>query len=169
MKRFFTGLLALCFLAPSIAFAAVAAESRLQVKNIEYPSSEKRIVRFLCTGNIDNTDLSANGLKFIRGWYLYEVTAYPESGGTAPDAADVMIYDANGMDLLGSVDGGTTPYRGAGLIHATLTRTCIPDKYIANTGTHQPFFPVIMNTITLDVDNQGTAAATFYVDLIFVR
>jgi hypothetical protein len=80
-----------------------------------------------------------------------------------------MIYDANGMDLLGSADGGTTPYGGANLIHATLTKMSLPYYYDTNLGTQKAYFPMITGTLTLDVDNQATASANWTVVLTLVR
>ena len=121
------------------------------------------------TGAISNTDTNAENTAAITGWYLYRVQAYPTSGGTAPDAADVMIYDVAGEDLLGSEDGGTTAYNGLNLIHATLTRSTIPDLYIPRAGVHQAFYPGITGALTLDVDNQATASADWTVVLTFTR
>jgi hypothetical protein len=136
--------------------------------------SETYTITFTCTGDasdgtIPNTDTNAANTALIKGLYLYQVIAYPTSGGTAPDAADVMIYDANGMDLLGSVDGGTTPYAGANLIHATLSQTCFPSMYLVKTTSHVNYFPIVTGALTLDVDNQGTNSANWTIVLVFVK
>jgi hypothetical protein len=98
-------------------------------------------------------------------YYLYTVAAYPTSGGTAPDAADVFILDAKGEDLLGSADAGTTAKNGLNLIHATLKKTTFP----YSTYLQQAYFPFIINNLTLKVSNQATNSANYTIELIFVR
>jgi len=121
------------------------------------------------TGAIANTDTSAANTSWIQGWYLYKVEAFPTSGGTAPDVADVMVYDSDGLDLLGSEDGGTTAYAGLTLVHATLKRTCVPNLYLPRAGLHVNYYPMITGTLTLDVDNQATVSANWTIVLTFVR
>ena len=148
------------------------------------------IVRFVCigdaaAGSIPNTSTD-NGYyptgqttttitDFITGKtaggigsYLYEVRAYPTSGGTAPDEASVFILQ-NGRDLLGSVDGGTTAYRGSKLIHATLEMMTGGDYYNLGLTTHSPWHHKITGALTLKVIDQATASADWTVDLVFVR
>ena len=141
-------------------------------------------VKLVCTGSPDdgalpNTAISANitataqGVRYltdvmslIQGThYLYTVAAYPTSGGTAPDTADVFILDANGEDLLGSVDGGTTANKGLNLIHATLKKTTMPYSHYLSMF----YYPAVSGTLTLKVSNQTTASANYTVELIFVR
>lgn len=127
-------------------------------------------VKFACTGDssngsIPNTALSSLYLKEIIGLYLFTVSAYPTSGGTAPDAADVFILDGGGEDLLGSADGGTTANKGANLIHATLKKTTYPYSYQAGAF----WFPAINTGLTLKVASQATASANYTIELVFVR
>ena len=128
-------------------------------------------VRFSCTGDgsdgsIPNTVLSSHAMSILlRGFYLYTVTAYPTSGGTAPDAADVFILDAAGEDLLGSADGGTTANKGANLIHATLKKTTLP--YSHYLSTH--YYPAVTGALTLKVSSQGTASANYTVEAVFIK
>ena len=128
------------------------------------------IIKFVCTGAADNgsvpdTATSAANTAFIDGMYLYTVSAYPTSGGTAPDAADVFILDANGEDLLGSVDGGTTANKGLNLIHATLKKTTMPySAYLGNA-----YYPAITGGLTVKVANQATPNANFTIELTCVR
>jgi hypothetical protein len=126
-------------------------------------------VRFTCDGVPSNTSITQQTLAIIGGMYLYTVEAWPVASGTAPDAASVMIYDANGLDLLGSEDGGATPYNGLNLIHATLTRITFPNLYIPRAGGHSSYFPLISSILTLDVDNQGAAGADYVVELTFIK
>lgn len=171
-------ILFLCFvflLIPTLLFAAGASVTQTQtvVRNSDgYPVSQT--LTFICTGDnatgaIANTDTSSANTALITGWYLVSVDAYPTSGGTAPDAADVMIYDANSLDLLGSEDGGTTAYAGLTLLHATLPRRCLPNLYLPRAGIHVNYYPVITGTLTLDVDNQATNSANWTVVLTFAR
>lgn len=130
------------------------------------------VVTLTCTGDagdgsIPDTDLAdATMAELLGKYYLYSVSAWPVSGGTAPDAADVFILDANGEDYLGSADGGTTAgTAGANLIHATLKKTTYPYCYHDSSFF---LFPVT-STLTLRVANQGTAEADYVVELIFGR
>ena len=100
---------------------------------------------------------------------LYQVEAYPTAGGTAPDAADVFILDADGMDLLGSVDGSTTAYRGLNLIHATLKYATTPDIYHLGQTAHADYHPVVTEALTLKVSNQATARADWTIVLTFIK
>lgn len=131
---------------------------------------DARVLTFACTGDssdgsIPNTAISAANLTYLTGYYLYTVAAYPTSGGTAPDAADVFILDANGEDLLGSVDAGTTANKGANLIHATLKKTTLPYSHYLSSA----YYPAIINALTLKVLNQATASANYTVELTFVK
>jgi hypothetical protein len=96
--------------------------------------------------------------------YLYCITAYPTSGGTAPDAADVFILNAQSEDLLGSADNSTAG-NGANLIHATLSRTTLPKLYLPAVN----FYPVVNGILTLQVSNQATNDANYTVVLTFVK
>jgi len=138
-----------------------------------------RIITYAFTGDssdgsvpdIDSDDYSSGGRTYtnlIRGWYLYEVQAYPTSGGTAPDAADVCVLDADGLDLLGSVDG-TTAYNGLNLIHATLKSIAQPDSFDRPHTAHVDYYPIIKSALTVTTANQGTGSSEWTVELIFVR
>lgn len=117
-------------------------------------------------GSIPDTALSSDITALIAGThYLYSVSAYPTSGGTAPDAADVFVLDANGEDLLGSVDGGTTANKGLNLIHATLKKTTLP--YSAYLSAH--YYPGVTGALTLKVLNQATVSANYTIELLFAR
>ncbi len=123
-----------------------------------------RKIRFLCTGDATNgaiPDTVFNSDGIITGWYIYCVSAYPLAGGKAPDAASVFILDANGEDLLGSPDGGTTAANGLNLIHATLKKTCLP--YVAHTGAN--FYFPITGALTLRVSGQATVSANWVIEV----
>lgn len=127
-------------------------------------------VKFTCTadnedGTIPNQAITTANMNKLKGQYfLYLVSAYPVTGegSTAPDAADVLIKDAAGFDLLGSTDGSTA-VKGAGLIDATLKKTVAP--YLSSAPAY--YFPPIMSTLTLVVSGQATHSATYVVELTF--
>ena len=128
-------------------------------------------ITFVCTGStvdgsIPDTALSTANLALVEGThYLYRVTTYPTSGGTAPDAADVFVLDSAGQDLLGSVDGGTTANKGLNLIHATLTKSAFPYE-----PTMGAFYTAPVNgSLTLKVSNQATISANYTIEMIFSR
>jgi hypothetical protein len=166
MKRFFLALLIL-FISPGLLFAAGSCTQT----NPEAYTGGFTIIRLVCTGDssdgsIPNTALSAANLAIVQGThYLYTVSAYPTAGGTAPDAADVFILDANGEDLLGSTDGGTTANKGANLIHATLKKTTWAYSHFLSSA----YFPPVIGSLTLKVSNQATASANYTIELVFVR
>lgn len=120
------------------------------------------MVKFVCTGDSTNGTLptqtfSSSAMSLIQ-WtnYLYTTTAYPTSGGTAPDAADVAVL-MNGEDLLGG--------KGVNLLHATATYTTFP--YSTFMSTYR--YPMIINALTWTLANQATNSANFTVEFIFVR
>ena len=154
-----------------LSFTGTAWAAGSVVVSQQVVSNFSKQVIFTCTGDastgaITNTD---TGKYDLSGWYLYRVITYPTSGGTAPDAADVFILDANSLDLLGCEDGSTTAYQGLNLIHATLARSAIPDLYIPRAGLHQPYYPLITGPLTLKVANQGKASANYTVVLELVK
>jgi hypothetical protein len=120
------------------------------------------LIKFVCTGDsgdgsIPNTDVSAANMALILNKaLLYSVTVYPTSGGTAPDAADVSVYQA-GVDLLGA--------KGVNLIHATATQHISP--YSTFKGEY--YYPAITGTVQLRVANQATASANYTIELQFLR
>jgi hypothetical protein len=117
-------------------------------------------------GSVPNKSLSNTSLSEILGThYLYTISAYPTYGGTAPDAADVFVFDENGEDLLGSSDGGSTANKGLGLIHATLKKTTIPYSHYLSS----PYYPSVTGNLTVKVTNQSTASADFTIEMVFVR
>lgn len=174
MKRLISiSILVICLLIPSLGWAAVVCpQSIAQISKGVYE------VTFLCTGDgsglVTNTptlDKGSNGGVLngkIRGGYLYSVTAFPTSGGTAPDAASLFITDKNGLYLLGSEDGGTTAYEGLNIIHATLTKKAKPNVYLTRAGLHIFDYPKITGPLTIDVDDQGTASANFTIVLTII-
>ena len=174
-KKILAVVLGLMFLFVGVAWGTVGTVTQVGLQYGEAGNRDAfRTIVFTCigdvsNGSIPNTDTSAALTTFIKGWYLYKVEAFPTSGGTAPDAADVMIYDSDGLDLLGSEDGGTTAYAGLTLIHATLKRTCLPNLYLPRAGLHVNFYHPIASVLTLDVDNQGTASADYTIVLTFVK
>lgn len=104
-----------------------------------------------------NTDTIADGRTYtqlIRGKSLKAVEAFPTSGGTAPDAADVTVKDSDGLDLLGG--------NGTNLIHATAKQSTYP--MIDGQAAVIP----VRGALTIGVANQSTASANFTLRLTFV-
>ena len=168
MKRF----LFIIFIVFFVASNAIAAGSVTQGDVVRIADGTHTIT-FTCTGDasdgsMPDTVITAENLKKIVGWYLVEVHAFPTSGGTAPDAADVLIKDANSVDFLGSSDGSTA-YAGKNLIHATLPRAVLPYYYLPQTGGYIPYYPIIVGSFTLSVSNQSTASANWTIVLKFVK
>lgn len=109
------------------------------------------------TGSIPNTALSSSALALIQGThYLYMVSAYPTSGGTAPDAADVTILDGT-YDILGG--------KGVNLIHATARQDSYPYSTFISSWRYWP----VVNGLTIAVANQATASANFTIEMTFTR
>ncbi|MCP3924930.1 MAG: hypothetical protein GY714_20315 [Desulfobacterales bacterium] len=104
-------------------------------------------------GSIADTALTDDMYKRVQGWSLDSVESVP--GGTAPDAADVVINDEHGLDVLGG--------NGTGLIHATDTKATIP-----NIDSQNKRIPM-KGKLTLSVANQATVSATYLIILTFVR
>ena len=176
MKKILIIILLFLVTFPAISEGAgsVVQGSIVNVGQENRDSNPARTITFLCTGDsgdgtVPDTVITVANFEKVKGWYLYEVEAYPTNGGTAPDAADVFILDANTIDLLGSEDGGTTAYAGLNLIHATIPKACIPNMYITGQTAHVNYYPMIKNLITLKVVNQGTVSANWTIVLTFVR
>jgi hypothetical protein len=164
-------------LIPSIGLCAGAATSvSFDTTGVAESNHEPEIRKliFECTGDsitgaITNKTINEHELKFIKGWCLVGVEVYPTPGGIAPNAASIFILDDGGMDLLGSEDGGTTPYAGLNLIHATLKRRCFPNLYIPRAGLHTSYRVAVTGLLTLKVIDQITGSANWTVALIFSR
>lgn len=128
--------------------------------------SEISTLLFTCTGDssgaVADTVTNAANTAFIKGKYLYMVTAY---GGTpAPDAADVFVL-MNGEDLLGSADN-LTAVKGLNLIPSgAIPNTTYPYLHYAST----PAFPPIDGPLTLKNTNQTTNGAVWYIKLYFTE
>ena len=143
---------------------AWAADGMTVTRNTIVPKFVEQIVFTIKGAAPANTPFTQQHLRYVQGMYLYCVTAYPVSGGTAPDAADVFVLTPNNEDLLGSTDN-TTAANGLNLIHATLQKTTIPK--LSSTGSY--FYPMVHEILTVKVSNQGTADADYVVVLTFVK
>jgi hypothetical protein len=141
------------------------------VQSVDYAPGGFIVVDFACTGDaangtIQNTAVATTTMAVLTGalkYYLYTVSAFPTAGGTAPDAADVFVLDADGEDLLGSIDGGTTANKGLNLIHATLKKTAFPYSHHMSNS----YAPPVTNTHTLKVSGQTTISANFTVRFVY--
>lgn len=171
-----TILLAVMLLLSAEILVAATPGSCTQTTVESYVGSGWKRILFKCTGASDDgtlptggVDLSAANAAWIQGWQLFQVDAYPTAGGTAPDAADVMIIDkTSGIDLLGSVDASTA-YAGLNLIHATLAKRTVPDIYMTGTTSHLNYFPYVTGVLTLKVKNQATVNANYTIVLNFFK
>lgn len=157
MKKIIIAIILAVMLMASNAYAAGSCAETIA----DYPGSFV-IVKLACTGDaangsIPNTALSTAAITLLTGKnYLYTVSAYPTSGGTAPDAADVTVT-MGGIDLLGG--------KGVNLIHATNRQDTFP--YSVFMPSYR--FPVVTGQITVAVANQATASANYTIELVFVR
>lgn len=104
-----------------------------------------------------NTDTIHDGIStytdLIKGRELTKVEAFPTSGGTAPDAADVTVSDSDGLDLLNG--------NGTGLIHATDKKSTYPLNDVL------PSTITVRGALTIAIANQGTNGADFTIRLCF--
>ena len=128
--------------------------------------SEISELLFTCTGDssgaVADTVTNAANTAFIKGKYLYMVSAY--AGSPAPDAADVFLL-MNNEDLLGSADNSTA-VKGLNLIPASAyPNTTYPYSHFASSSN----FPAIDGPLTLKVINQATNGAVWYVKLLFTE
>lgn len=156
MRKIFLVIMAVLLMASNL-YAAGSCTQTLSVTS----NPIMKTIKFVCTGDaadgsIPNTAISATNFAEIDGYYLYMVSAYPTSGGTAPDAADVTILHG-AYDVLGG--------KGVSLIHATLQYDVIP--YSTFMGLYR-YWPVT-EILTLAVANQSTNSANFTIELIFAR
>lgn len=176
MRKLLFLILALALIFPSTVFALVGscAQTKGAIRNDGNQIMAKTIT-WVCTGHssggaIPDIDTSAANTKWIKGWYLYSIEAFPTSGGTAPDAASVLIGTTSGLDLLGAEDGITeTAYAGLNLIHATSPRITLPNVYLPRAGLHANYYPIIAGTLTLKVTDQATSSADYTIVWTFVR
>lgn len=123
----------------------------------EYGNNVRTII-FDCLGDasdgsIANTEMTDKIYRRVQGWSLDSVEAVP--GSIAPDAADVVINDEHGLDVLGG--------NGTNLIHATNAQATIPS--IDSQNKRIP----MKGKFTLGVTNQATVSATYLIILTFVR
>lgn len=156
MKKIIIAILAVMLMA-SYSWAAGSS-----VQTVKQYTGGFVVVSIACTGDVANgsiptVTLSADIMALIEGThYLYLVSAYPTSGGTAPDAADVTVV-MGGVDLLGE--------KGVNLIHATNRQDTFPYSVFMTSYR----FSAVTGQITLTVANQATASANYTLELVFVR
>jgi hypothetical protein len=105
------------------------------------------------------TSLEGYGTK--TGYFVTDVTAWTPAGGTAPDEADVLIFDTTvdstiKQDMLGSTDG-TTAVNGLGLIDSGLVPQRV--KPVTTNGSEGPM--QVYGDILVRVVNQATAGADY--------
>lgn len=175
MKRLIIiiSLLLLAFPTGALADGSVIQGEILNVGEDRLNSNPLRTITFTCTGDsvdgsVPDTIMTIRNFEKVKGWCFRGVETYPISGGTAPDAASIFVFDDGDMDLLGSEDG-TTPYAGLNLIHATLKRACFGNLYLPRAGLHTNYFTPVKGLLTLKVIDQATASADYAIVLIFSR
>jgi len=169
MKKLFIIVSLLLVMAfPTGVFAAsITQGSVVDVGEDRLNSNPTRTLTYLAVGNPANEVMDIRNFEKVKGWCLTWVEVIP--GVPAPDAASIFLLDADGMDLLGSEDGSTTPYAGLNIIHATLKRACYPNLLLSRAGLHVNYFPTVSSLLTLKVIDQGTATGQFTVRLTFER
>jgi len=169
MKRRMLSLLVALLLIPSILFAAELVTQSAAEQVASHMWEVKFVIQTATDGSMTATPLTANNIRKVRGMYLMQVDAFPTSGGTAPDAASVFVYDENAIYYLGSEDGGTTAYAGLNLIHATLAKACIPNMYLTGQATHINYYWPIRGALTVAIADQATSTAHITIILTFVE
>ena len=154
-----TIILAVMFMASSVL--AVTPGTCVQTPHQYFPGAAI-MISFVCTdspdgGGMATQTVTSAAMELLKGaYFLYSVTAYPTTGGTAPDAADVAVL-MNGMDLLGT--------KGANLIHPTATN----DVYPHSSFMDKDRYAMTVNTITMTITNQATASANYTIEMLFSR
>jgi hypothetical protein len=150
--------------------ASVTQGSVVDLGEERLNSNPTRTLEFVCVGNPDNETMTVRNFEKVKGWCLTWIEVFPTgTAPDAPDAASIFILDADGMDLLGSEDGSTTPYAGLNIIHATLKRACYPNLLLSRAGLHINYFPPVNSLLTLKVIDQGDATGEYTVRLTFER
>jgi len=161
MKKFLflLGIVAFLFLIPSAYAAGSYTESK--VEDISRDGSMWKLklayTGDATDGSVPDAAISQANMLYLRGKFLYLVSAWPTAGGTAPDAADVSVKNANGTDLLGGKGVNLIPASGEAATHPYSTTM---SRY---------YCPPVSSDLTVSVANQGTVEADFTIELIFVN
>lgn len=113
MNKLFAIALMILMLLPATVFAAigtcVVTENKIVVEGgvVGEGKHSKKTFTLACTGGtgaeagtVSNVTLPANALK---GWYLYSAETNPGNGTAPTDNWDVVINDADGVDLAGGL------------------------------------------------------------------
>lgn len=157
MKKIFIASLIIAFFLPVSALAAGSCTESVKQYTGGFVAISLACTGDATNGSVPNTSLSASALALIQGThYLFMVSAYPTSGGTAPDAADITILDGT-YDVLGG--------KGVNLIHATARQDTYPYSTFISNWRYWP----ITGGLTLAVANQSTASANFTIEMVFTR
>jgi hypothetical protein len=97
------------------------------------------------TGAVPNATISADTYK-IKGWYLYEVKTIPGTGVPPTDNYDIVINDADGIDL---ADGSL----------ADRDQTA---KELVRLAGH-----MVIDNLVVAISNQSVNSATGTIKIIF--
>jgi len=167
MKKLLVVILGLLLVAiPCFSFAAESVVEGQLERSGDGIYEVAFVIQTAADGSITATTFSDDLVSKLKGKYFLQVDAFPTPGGTPPDAADLVVYDENGIYYLGSVDGGTTAKNGLNLIHATIPKSCLPAMYLTGTTAHVNYYWPVRGALTFDIINQGTDTA--HITLIFV-
>jgi hypothetical protein len=160
MKRFVLFMvLAAVLILPVVASGAVAGSC---IRTPEKVIDGYYKIILACTGDSGDGSIptqyvtTSTEILGAGAIFLYQVKTYPTKGGTAPDAADVAIYQ-EGMDLLGG--------KGVNLIHATSAQDTVPYSLFMTAYRYPP----ITSNVTLTVANQATVSANYTIEMIFLK
>lgn len=158
MKKY----IAMIFLAVMLMASSAWATAGSCTETVYDPYGGAVIVTLTCTGDSTNGSLPTQTISSAvitlldSKYYLYNVKAYPTSGGKAPDAADVTV-NMDGQDLLGG--------KGTNLIPASGANDTAP--YSAFTSTWR--YPLITSALTVIVANEATTSCNYTIELIFKK
>ena len=167
MKRIFVYLSLLMLVVTGRGYAV---ESVLQSAAEQVSPTTWEITFIITTatnGSVTAEALDLANRARVRGMHLIQVDAFATVGGTPPDAADVIMYDENGIYYLGSEDDGATAYAGLNLIHATIPKSCVPNMYLTGQDSHINYYWPMRGVITWDIINQATDTAHITLVLVF--
>jgi hypothetical protein len=169
MKKIVIAFLAVMLMASIYATYVWATAGACTESVISDVGGSRVIIKETCKaastdGSVPNITVAEAAMNLVKDKaYLYTVSAYPVPGGTAPDAANVLIKDAFGEDLLGGTTANVAK-AGVSLID-TYKKTTIPYSKFLDKSI---FYPVGSN-LTIVVTDQGTVNADFVIEMTFAR
>ena len=143
MKKVLAVVLVILFLSTSMAMGAGVTQKLNKIRGGDMLTLVFDWVAN-SSGVVPSTDTSVSVTKDIVGYYITEVRTTP--GATAPtDNYAVLLYDSNGLDLLG----------GAGLNRSATASEATPPKILTSTYQSRP----IDGTVTFAVSSNEVDTA----------